>query len=155
MIRSPALSCTTSSGAAALRRQVRGGWPPPGAVGRRCGAARRGRASGRDRAEQAPPGLFRGQPPLSASGEDDAVLIPEPEDACPQGQTRRAVPVTALVIGAEQVVRDLSMAKLVPRAGEAQNPSNMARVKEVGEPEWQASANSKIDSYQVSRIRGA
>jgi hypothetical protein len=36
---------------------------------------------GYDGAEQAAPHLPRGQLPLPARGEDDAVLVPEPEDA--------------------------------------------------------------------------
>jgi hypothetical protein len=80
--------------AAALRRRV------PGAAGRlqvqpatvpeqHAGDL----APGRDRAEQAAPRLLRGQLPLPASGEDDAVLVPEPEDArVHKAETKRAAP---------------------------------------------------------------
>ena len=52
-----------------------------------------GLASGRDRAEQAAPRRLRRQLPLPASGEDDAVLVPEPEDTrVHKAKTRHAAP---------------------------------------------------------------
>ena len=52
-----------------------------------------GLAPGRDRAEQAASRLLRGQLPLPASGEDDAVGVPEPEDArVHKAKARRAAP---------------------------------------------------------------